>query len=78
MPAERVLVLDHRGVKAFTGGTSYAVPRMAALISRYILKHKQSSIDQILNFLKKRAINNNKKFSKYGWIPDPTDNYLID
>ena len=78
LPAERVLVLDHRGVKAFTGGTSYAVPRMAALISRYILKHKQSSIDQILNFLKKRAINNNNKFSKYGWIPDPTDNYLID
>ena len=77
LPAERVLVLDHRGVKAFTGGTSYAVPRMVALISRYMLKHKHSSLDEVLNFLKKRAISNNNKFSKYGWIPDPTDNYLI-
>ena len=76
LPAERVLVLDHRGVKAFTGGTSYAVPRMVALIARYMLKHKHSSLDEVLNFLKKRAISNNK-FSKYGWIPDPTDNYLI-
>ena len=78
LPAERVLVLDHRGVKAYTGGTSYAVPRMVALIARYILKNKNSSLDEVLNFLKKRAINNNNKFSKYGWIPDPTDNYLID
>ena len=77
LPAERVLVLDHRGVKAFTGGTSYAVPRMVALIARYMLKHKHSSLDEVLNFLKKRAISNNNKFSKYGWIPDPTDNYLI-
>ena len=77
LPAERVLVLDHRGVKAFTGGTSYAVPRMVALIARYMLKHKHSSLDEVLNFLKKRAIANNNKFSKYGWIPDPTDNYLI-
>jgi len=77
IPAERVLVLDHRGVKAFTGGTSYAVPRMVALIARYILKNKQSSLDDVLNFLKKRSIPTDKKLSRFGWIPDPTDNYLI-
>ena len=40
LPAERVSVIDHRGVKAFTGGTSYAVPRMTALIARYLIKNK--------------------------------------
>ena len=77
IPAERIMVMDHRGVKAYTGGTSYAVPRMTALIARYLLKYRQSSLNDVLDFLKKRSIPNNSKHSKYGWIPDPTDNYLI-
>ena len=53
IPAERIMVMDHRGVKAYTGGTSYAVPRMTALIARYLLKYRQSSLNDVLDFLKK-------------------------
>ena len=71
-------VIDHRGVRAFTGGTSYAVPKLVALVSRYLNKNPNSSKDNILSFLKKRAIQKGKKITRYGWIPDPSDNYLID
>ena len=77
LPAERLQVYDHRGVKAFTGGTSYAAPRLTALISRYIEKNPNCTNDEIYDFLKKRAIQKGKKITKYGWIPDPLDNYLI-
>ncbi len=78
LPAERVEVIDHRGIRASTGGTSYAVPRLVALVSRYLDKNSKASIDDILSFLKKRAIQKGKKITRYGWIPDPLDNYLID
>ena len=78
MPAERVEVIDHRGVRASAGGTSYAVPRLVALVSRYMNKNPNSSKDDILSFLKKRAIKKGEKITRYGWIPDPSDNYLID
>ena len=77
LPAERLEVIDHRGVKAFTGGTSYAAPRLAALISRYIENNPNCTNDEIFNFLQKRAIQKGKKLTKFGWIPDPLDNYLI-
>ena len=77
LPAERLEVIDHRGVKAFTGGTSYAAPRLVALISRYIENNPNSTNDEIYDFLKKRAVQKGKKLTKYGWIPDPLDNYLI-
>ena len=78
LPAERVEVIDHRGVRALTGGTSYAVPRLVSLVSRYLNKNPNSSKDDILSFLKKRAIQKGEKITRYGWIPDPSDNYLID
>ena len=53
LPAERVEVIDHRGIKSFTGGTSYAAPRLVAMISRYIEKNPNATNDQIINFLKK-------------------------
>ena len=77
LPAERLEVIDHRGVKAFTGGTSYAAPRLVALISRYIEKQPNCTNSEIYDFLKKRAVQKGKKLTKYGWIPDPLDNYLI-
>ena len=77
VPAERLEVIDHRGVKTFTGGTSYAAPRLSALISRYIANNPNCTNDEIYDFLKKRAIQKGKKLTKFGWIPDPEDNYLI-
>ena len=77
LPAERVEVIDHRGVKAFTGGTSYAAPRLTAMISRLITANQGISNEDILKILKKRSIKSNQKVTKYGWIPDPLDNYLF-
>jgi len=77
LPAERVEVIDHRGVKAFTGGTSYAAPRLTAMISRLITANPGISNEDILKILKKRSIKSNEKVTKYGWIPDPLDNYLF-
>jgi len=77
LPAERVEVIDHRGVKAYTGGTSYAAPRLTAMISRFISANPDSSNEDILKILKKRSIKTNKNITKYGWIPDPLDDYLF-
>lgn len=75
VPAERLPVIDHRGVHTFTGGTSYAAPRVAALAVRYLRANPNADTNQIISFLKQRAINGEKNISAFGWIPDPTDNF---
>ena len=77
LPAERIEVIDHRGVKSYTGGTSYAAPRLVALISRFIEKNPNTTNNKIFEFLQKRSIQKGIKKTKYGWIPDPLDDYLI-
>ena len=77
VPAERMEVIDHRGVKSYTGGTSYAVPRLVALISRFIDKNPKANNDKIFEFLKRRSIQKGIKKTKFGWIPGPLDDYLI-
>ena len=61
LPAERLQVFDHRGVKAFTGGTSYAAPRLTALISRYIEKILIVQMMKYMIFLKKELFKKEKK-----------------
>ena len=75
VPAEQVEVTDHRGILTTTGGSSYAAPRVAALAARFIRHNPDTSIETVINFLKSRAISSSGAFSKYGWIPDPTDDY---
>ena len=77
IPAERVQVTDHRGIKSFTGGTSYAAPRLTAMISRYLNKNPNKSVQDVIDVLKNRSIKTNQGLTKYGWIPDPLDNYLF-
>lgn len=78
VPAERVEVIDHRGVRADTGGTSYAVPRLAAMAARYLGNHPGASMEEIKQALIARAIPAQPGLVRYGWIPDPTDDYLLD
>ena len=47
IPAERVKVIDHRGVKTVSGGTSYAAPRLTALVTRYLEKNSGKSTYKI-------------------------------
>ena len=75
VPAEQLPVIDHRGVRTFTGGTSYAAPRVAALAVRYLRANPGADTQQIIDFLQRRAISGERNISAFGWIPDPTDNY---
>ena len=52
VPAEQVEVIDHRGVRTQTGGTSYAAPRVAALAARYLRANPDADTQQIISFLK--------------------------
>jgi len=75
VPAEQVEVIDHRGAYAETGGTSYAVPRVAALAARYLDANPDTDTADIIDFLASRAIAAAGVPLVYGWIPDPTDNF---
>lgn len=72
-PAERLDVIDHRGAKGKASGSSYAVPRIAALAARFSKTHPEWSASDI-----KAAIvalagprPRGKKATKHGWIALP-------
>jgi len=78
VPAERLDVIDHRGAKGKASGSSYAVPRIAALAARMAKKHPQWSALEI-----KKAITNlagprprSKRMTKFGWIALPDQEAL--
>ena len=75
VPAEQVSILDHRGAKAKTGGTSYAAPRVTALLARYLAKKPDATPIQMIDLLRKRAIATSEPLSRFGWIPDPSDDF---
>lgn len=75
VPAERVDVIDHRGARAETGGTSYAAPRVAALAARFLTAHPGARTKEIIDFILSRAIGAPGVSLAHGWIPDPTDNF---
>ena len=75
VPAEQMDVIDHRGVRTQTGGTSYAAPRVAALAARYLRANPEADTQQIVNFLQRRTIAAPQQNTAYGWIPDPTDDF---
>ena len=78
IPAEQLEVIDHRGVRSSTGGTSYAVPRILSMAARYLKNHPNADTKDIISALIKRAIPKGIENVKYGWIPDPTDNYGLE
>ena len=75
VPGERVEVIDHRGARAETGGTSYAAPRVAALASRFLMANPDAGTEDIIDFIRSRAIDAPGVPLAHGWIPDPTDDY---
>lgn len=75
VPAEQIEVTDHRGAYAETGGTSYAVPRVAALATRFLDANPDAMTDDIIDFLASRAIPAPGVRLGLGWIPDPTDDF---
>ena len=75
VPAERVEVLDHRGARAETGGTSYAAPRVAALATRFLMANPDADTQGIIAFILSRTISTQGVPLTHGWIPDPTDDF---
>ena len=75
VPAERVAVFDHRGVRDETGGTSYAAPRVAGLAMRYLSANPRASTGDIIAFLVSRARPASGTPLVHGWIPDPSDDF---
>ena len=76
IPGEQIPVMDHRGVKTNASGSSFAVPRVVAMAIRILSNNPNANILDIKSKLISRAIRSNEKV-KYGWIPDPLDNYLL-
>ncbi len=79
VPGERVAVIDHRGVDSQASGSSFAVPRIAALAARWLAANPAWTAQKL-----KRAILSRARPSPrhsvlplaHGWLPDPTDDYL--
>ena len=77
VPAEQVDVFDHRGVYTTASGSSFAAPRVAALAARFLKKNVEASTADIIDFLKSRAINSGSTPVRFGWIPDPSDDFKL-
>ena len=77
VPAEQVDVFDHRGVFTTASGSSFAAPRVAALAARFLKKNIGASTADIIDFLKSRAINSGSTPVRFGWIPDPSDDFKL-
>jgi subtilisin family serine protease len=77
VPAEQVDVFDHRGVFTTASGSSFAAPRVAALAARFLKKNVEASTADIIDFLKSRAIKSGSTPVRFGWIPDPSDDFKL-
>jgi subtilisin family serine protease len=75
-PGEGLAVIDHRRAEGKASGSSFAVPRVAALAARLLARHLEWRAPEL-----KRAMLSRTRPSRhhpelpvrYGWIPDPTD-----
>tara|TARA_B100001540_G_C15765285_1_gene623696 strand:+ start:163 stop:1446 length:1284 start_codon:yes stop_codon:yes gene_type:complete len=78
-PGERVAVIDHRGVDIQASGSSFVVPRIAALAARWLAANPAWTAKKLKQAILSRARPSPRQSIlplAYGWIPDPTDDYL--
>ncbi len=76
VPAERVEVTDHRGARGFASGSSYAVPRVAALAARLLAQNPGWTAAQVKAAIKDLAapgFDRSGPKVRWGWIPNPAD-----
>ena len=74
LPAENLSVTDFRGASGSASGTSYAVPRLAALAARLLAEDPDQSTSALKAALLARATPSPyeaRGVTSAGWIPDP-------
>ena len=73
LPAENQQVIDFRGAKGTASGSSYAVPRLAALTARLLAADPDLSTADLKAAIFARATASpyEDKVVAIGWIPDP-------
>ena len=76
LPAERLETLDHRGARVTASGSSYAVPRLAALAARLWAEHPNWTANTLKHAILARAVVpriRGQSPVRAGWIPNPAD-----
>ncbi len=75
VPAERVPVLRFDGTEAYAGGTSFAVPRVAALAARLLAQNPEWKAPDLKAAILARAEpspKQSKPVTRHGWIATPS------
>lgn len=74
LPAENMEVTDFRGASGVASGSSYAVPRLAALAARLLAEEPDLTALELKARILERAVPSpfeQERFVSAGWIPDP-------
>ena len=74
LPAENVPVVDFRGANGVASGSSYAVPRLAALAARLLERNPDLDAAALKQRILDRAVPSPYERADVvavGWIPDP-------
>lgn len=74
LPAENIEVTDFRGASGVTSGSSYAVPRLAALAARILAEEPELTVQQLKAKILERAAPSpfeREGVVAAGWLPDP-------
>ena len=74
LPAENIPIIDFRGSKGTASGSSYAVPRLAALAARLLGEKPDLDAAQLKKLILDRAVPSPYERTDVvavGWIPDP-------
>lgn len=73
VPGERIDVIDHRGARGKASGTSYAVPRVAALAARLMARHPDWDATRLKAEILALAapLDDPARPVAAGWIPNP-------
>ena len=74
VPAEGLDVMDHRGATVQASGSSYAVPRVAALAARLLAANPDWTAPDLIAAIAARAVPGMDRGAprvRIGWLPDP-------
>jgi hypothetical protein len=75
LPAENIPVVDFRGASGTASGSSYAVPRLAALAARLLGEARELATAELKARIFARANPSpyEDKLVAVGWIADPAE-----